>query len=130
MNNLVFGKTIENVRKHRDIKLVKTERRINYLVSEPNYHTTKFFTENVFAIEMRKTEILISKPVYLGLSISNLSKAVMYQFWYNYVKPKYGENTKICYMDTDRFIVLVNTEHIYRCCRRMLKQDLTLQVLN
>ena len=114
MNNLVFGKTIENVRKHRDIKLVKTERRINYLVSEPNYHTTKFFTENVFAVEMRKTEILISKPVYLGLSISNLSKAVMYQFWYNYVKPKYGENTKICYMDTDRFIVLVNTEYIYK----------------
>ena len=114
MNNLVFGKTIENVRKHRDIKLVKTERRINYLVSEPNYHTTKFFTENFFAIEMRKTEILISKPVYLGLSISNLSKAVMYQFWYNYVKPKYGENTKICYMDTDRFIVLVNTEYIYK----------------
>ena len=114
MNYAVLGETMENVRKHRNIKLVTTERRINYLVSEPNYHTTKFFTENVFAIEMRKTEILISKPLYLGLSISNLSKAVMYQFWYNYVKPKYGENTKICYMDTDRFIVLVNTEYIYK----------------
>ena len=114
MNNLVFGKTMENVRKHRDIKLVKTERRTNYSVSEPNYHTTKFFTENVFAIEMRKTKILISKPVYLGLSISNLSRTVMHQFWYDYVKPKYGENTKICYMDTDRFIVLVNTKYIYK----------------
>ena len=69
MNNAVFGKTIENVRKHRDIKLVTTERRRNYLVSEPNYHTRKFFTENLLAIEMKKTEILMNKPVCLGLSI-------------------------------------------------------------
>ena len=69
MNNAVFGKTMENVRKHRDIKLVTTERRRNYLVSEPNYHTRKFFTENLLAIEMKKTEILMNKPVCLGLSI-------------------------------------------------------------
>ena len=59
-----FGKTKENVGKYRDIKLVTTERRRNYLVSEPNYHTTKFFIENLFAIEMKKTQILINKPVY------------------------------------------------------------------
>ena len=64
MNNTVFRKTIENVRKHRDIKLVTTERRRNYLVSEPNYHTTKFFTENLLAIEMRKTQILINIRAY------------------------------------------------------------------
>ena len=58
MNNAVFGKTIENVRKHRDIKLVTTERRRNYLVSEPNYHTTKFFTETLLAIEMKKQRYL------------------------------------------------------------------------
>ena len=69
MNNAVFGKTMENVRKHRDIKLVTTERRRNYLVSEPNYHTTKFFTERLLAIEMKKTEILMNKPVHLRLSI-------------------------------------------------------------
>ena len=74
MNNAVFGKTMENVRKHRDIKLVTTERRRNYLVSEPNYHTTKFFTENLLAIEMKKTEILMNKPVHLGPSILELSK--------------------------------------------------------
>ena len=62
MNNAVFGKAIKNVRKHRHFKLVTTERRRNYLVSEPNYHTTKFFTENLLAIEMRKTEILMNKP--------------------------------------------------------------------
>ena len=64
MNNAVFGKIMENVRKHRNIKLVTTIRRRNYLVSEPNYYTTKFFTENVLPIEMRKTQILIHKPVY------------------------------------------------------------------
>ena len=104
MDNAVFGKTMENVRKHRNIKLVTTERRRNYLVSEPNYHATKFFTEDLLAIEMRKTQILMNKPLYLGLSILDLSKTVMYEFWYDYVKPKYGENEKPCYMDTNSFI--------------------------
>ena len=72
---------MENVRKHRDIKLVTTERRRNYLVSEPNYHTTKFFTEHLLAIEIKKkTETLMNKPVYLGLSILELSKILMYVF--------------------------------------------------
>ena len=78
MNNAVFGKIMENGRKHRDIKLVTTERRRNYLVSEPNYHITKFFTEKLLAIEMKKTEILMNKPVYLGLSTLELSKILMY----------------------------------------------------
>ena len=69
MNNAVFGETMENLRKHRDIKLSTTERRRNYLVSEPNYHTTKFFTENLLEIEMKKAQILMKKPVNLGFSI-------------------------------------------------------------
>ena len=68
------------MRKNRDIKLVTTERRRNFLVSEPNYHTKNFFTENVLAIEMKKTEILMNKNVYLGLSIQELSKILMYEF--------------------------------------------------
>ena len=91
MNNAVFGKTMENVRTHRDIKLVTTEKRKNYLVSEPNYHTTKFFTEHLLAIKMRKTQILMNKPVCLGFSMQELSKVLMCEFWYNYAKPKYGE---------------------------------------
>ena len=78
MNNGVFEKTMENARKHRNIKLVTTERRKNYLVLEPNYHTTRFFKENLLAIEMGKTQILMNKPVYVGLSILNLIKTVMY----------------------------------------------------
>ena len=114
MNNVVFGKTMENARKHRNIKLVTTERRKNYLVLEPNYHTTRFFKENLLAIEMGKTQILMNKPVYLGLSILDLSKTVIYEFWYDYVKPKYGENAKLCYMDKGSFIVHVKPDDIYK----------------
>ena len=80
MNNSVFGKTMENVRKHRDIKLVTTDERRNKLVSEPNYHTSKYFSENLLAIEMRKTKILMNKPVYLGQTILDISKTLMYEF--------------------------------------------------
>ena len=89
MNNAVFGKTMESVRKHRNIKLVTTERRRNYLVSETNYHTAKFFTENLLTKEMRKTHILMNKSIYLGLLTLYLSKSVMYEFWYVYVNPKW-----------------------------------------
>ena len=102
------------MRKHRNIKLVTTERKRNYLASEPNDQTTKLFTENLLAIEMRKIQILMNKPVYLGLSISDLSKTIMYEFRYDFVKPKYGENAKLCYMDTDSFIVHVKTDDIYQ----------------
>ena len=114
MNNTVFGKTMENVRKHRDIKLVITDERRNQLLSEPNYHTTKLFSENLLAIEMKKTKVKMNKPVYLGLSVLKISKALMYEFWYDYVKPKYGDNVKICYMDTDSFIMHIKTEDFYK----------------
>ena len=91
MNNAAFGKTMENVRKHRDIKLVPTERRRNYLVSETNYQTTKFFSENLLAIEMKKTKVLMNKPLYLGLSILELSKVLMY----DYLKSKYDEKVNL-----------------------------------
>ena len=87
MNNSVFRKTIENVKKYRDIKLIAIERRRSLLVLQPNYHRTKFFTENKLAIEMKKTQVLMNKPVYLVLSIFDLNKTEMYEFWHDYVKP-------------------------------------------
>ena len=114
MNNAVFGKTMENVRKHRNIKLVTTDKRRNQLVSEPNYHTTKWFPEQLLAIEMKKTKVKMNKPVYLGLSILEISKILMYEFWYDYIKPKYGDNVKLCYMDTDSFIMNIKTEDFYK----------------
>ena len=129
MNNAVFGKTIKNVRKHRDIKLVTTEKRRNYLVSEPNYHTTKFFTEHLLPMEMKnKIQIAMDEPVYLVSSILDLSKTVMYEFWYDYIKPEYGEDTKLCYMDTDSLIAYVKIEYIYKGIA-MLKKDLMLQII-
>ena len=113
MKKAVFGKTMQNVRKHRDIKLVITQIRRNYMVSEPNFHATKFFTENLLAIEMQKTEILMNIPVYLGFSILELSKILMYEFWYDYVKRKYDENAKRCYVDTGSFIVHRKIYYIY-----------------
>ena len=84
MNNAVFGKTMENVRKHRDIKLVTTDKRRNQLVSEPNYHRTKWFSEKFLAIEMKKIKVEMNKPIYLGLSILEISKSLMYEFWYDF----------------------------------------------
>ena len=114
MNNAVSLKTMENVRKHKDIKLATTEKRRNCLVSELNYHTTTFFTENLLAIEIKKTEILMNKSVCLGISILELSKIIMYKFWYDLVKPKYGEKAKLCNMDTDSFIVYIKNIYIYK----------------
>ena len=80
MNNAVFGKTMENVRKHRDIKLVAADKKISKLVSEPNYHTMNCISENLSIIEMKKTKIKMNKPIYLGLSILDISKILLYEF--------------------------------------------------
>ena len=89
MNNAVFGETMENVRIQRDIKLVTTNKRRNYLVSQSNYHATKWFSEDLLAIQMKKIKLKMNKLVYLGLSILEISKILMYEFWHDYTKPKY-----------------------------------------
>ena len=114
MNNSVFGRTMENVRNHRDIKLVTNNERRNKLVSEPNYHTTKHFSENLIATEMKKTTLILNKPIYLGQAILDISKTLMYEFWYDYIKPKYGDKAKLCYMDTDSFIIRIETKDFYK----------------
>ena len=113
MNNSVFGKTMENVRKHRYIKLVTTEKRRIKLVSEPNYDTTKQFSEKLLAIEMKKAKVKMNKPVYLGVSILDISKTLMYEFWYDYIKPKYNSKAKLCYMDTDNVVINIFTEDFF-----------------
>ena len=80
MNNAVFGKAMENVRKHRDIKLVTTDKRGNQLVFEPYYHTAKWFSENLLAIEMKKSKVKMNKPIYLGLPILEISKTLIMNF--------------------------------------------------
>ena len=113
MNNSVFGKTMENIRKQRDIKLVTTDKKRSKLVSEPNYHTINLISEDLSIIEMKKTKVKMNKPIYLGLSIVEISKILMYEFWYDYMKPKYYNNVKLCYMDTDSFIMNIKTNDFY-----------------
>ena len=113
MNNSVFGKTMENIRKHRDIKLVTTDKKRSKLVSEPNYHTINLIFEDLSIIEMKKTKVKMNKPLYLGLSTLEISKTLMYEFWYDYMKPKYNGNVKLCYMDTDSFIMNIKTNDFY-----------------
>ena len=114
MNNSVFGKTMESIRKHRDINLVTTDKKRSKLVSEPNYHTINLISEDLSIIEMKKTKVKMNKSIYLGLSILGISKTLMYEFWYDYMKPKYNDNVKLCYMDTDSFIMNIKTNDFYK----------------
>ena len=114
MNNLVFGKTMENIRKHRDIKLVTTDKKRSKLVSEPNHHTIDLISEDLSIIEMKKTKVKMNKPIYLGLSILEISKILMYEFWYDYMKPKYNNDVKLCCMDTDSFVMHIKTNDFYK----------------
>ena len=129
MNNSVFGKTMENIGNHRDIKLVTTNKRRNYLLSKPNFQTEKRLSECLLAIEMRKIKVKMNKPVYLGLSILEISKILMYEFWYHYIKPKYPNNAKLCYMDTDSFIINVKLRMFMNMLLMMLKKDLRHQIM-
>ena len=113
MNNSMFLKSMKNVRQHRDIKLVTTKKRKIKLVSEPNQHTKKKFSENLIVIEMEKTKVKINKLVCLGMSILDISKTLMYEFWYDYLKPNYNGNAKLSYMDTDSFCYMDSFCYIF-----------------
>ena len=114
MNNSVFGKTMENVRNHRDIKIVTTNKQRKKFASEPNYHTNKYISEDLLIMEMKKADIEMNKPIYLGQAILDISKTLMYEFWHDYLKPKYGDNVKLCYTDTDSFVIDVKTGYFYK----------------
>ena len=122
MNNAVFGKAMENVRKYRDIKLVKTDKKRNKLVSELNYHTMKLTDDNLAIIEMRKIKVKMNKSIYLGLSILDISKITMYEFWYDYVKSKYEDRARLCYMDTDSFVINTRTKDFYKDIAENIKE--------
>ena len=84
MNNSVFGKTMENVRNHRDIRVVTTDKRRSILASEPKYHSTKYIAKDLLIMEMRRVKVRMNKPIYLGQAILDISKALMFEFWYDY----------------------------------------------
>ena len=114
MNNSVFVKTMENVRNHRDIRIVTYIKQRSIPASEPNYHLTKYISKDLIIMEMRKTVVKMNKPIYLGQAILDISKTLKCEFWYDYINPKYGDKARLCYMDTDSFIMLIKTEDFYK----------------
>ena len=114
MNNSVFGKTMENIRNRVNVKLVNTEERLKKLSAKPNYKGRKIFSENLISVHMKKTSLTMNKPVYLGMCILDLSKTIMYNFHYNYIKPKYGAKAKLLFTDTDSFMYEIETEDFYK----------------
>ena len=114
MNNSVFGKTMENIRNRVNVKLVNTEEKFKKLSAKPNYKSCKIFNENLISVHMKKTSLTMNKPVYLGMCILDLSKTIMYDFHYNYIKPKYGAKAKLLFTDTDSLMYEIETEDFYK----------------
>ena len=100
--------------KNIEILLVTTDKKRNKSVSEPNYHTINYISEDLSITEMNKTKVEMNKPIYLGLSILDISKILIYEFWYDYMKLKYNDKVKLCYMDTDSFIMNIKTNDFYK----------------
>ena len=114
MNNSVFGKTMENIRNRVNVKLVNSEEKFKKLVAKPNFLSRKIFNENLVSVHMKKTSLTMNKPVYLGMSILDLSKTLMYDFHHGYIKPKYGSRAKLLFTDTDSFLYEIQTEDFYK----------------
>ena len=121
MINSVFGKTMENLKNHGDIKLLTRYEKRSKLVSGPNYYTTKPFSENLLAIEIKKTKVKMNKALHLGMPIFDISKTFMYKFWYEYIKPNYEDRAKLCYTDTDSFVIHIKTEDFFEDIAGILK---------
>ena len=122
MNISVFGKAMENIRNHKNMKLVTSDKKYLKYVMKPNFKDGFPFSKHLFAVEMGKTEIKMNKPVYLGQAILDLSKTLMYEFHYDYMRPKYGSKIKLWYMDTDSFVYEIETEDFYRDIAKDVKK--------
>ena len=114
MNNAVFGKTMENIRNRVNVKLVDAGEQFKKLAAKPNYDGRIILDENLVSVHMKKTSLTMDKPVYLGMCILDLSKIIMYDFHYNYIKPKYGNKAKLLFTDTDSFLYEIETEDFYK----------------
>ena len=114
MNNSVFGKTLENIRHHVNVELICTQERFRKVLAKPNMNSFSIFDENLATVQLKNTELTLNRPVFVGMSILDISKTVMYDFLYNFIKPKYGDKAQLAFTDTDSFCFEIQTEDIYR----------------
>ena len=114
MNNSVFRKTMENIEKRVNVKLVTTKEKAIKLSSDPNFESFTIFDENLIAIHMKREKLYYNKPIYLGMCILDLSKTLMYDFHNNYIKEKYGSRAKLLMTDTDSLIYEIKTDDFYK----------------
>ena len=114
MNNSVFGKTMENIRKRVDVRLITDEKKLLKMVSKPTYVNSKIFNENLVAVHKIKETLTLNRPAYVGMCILDLSKTLMYDFHYNYIKEKYGDKAKLLFTDTDSLTYEIEAEDVYR----------------
>ena len=114
MNNSVFGKTIENIRKRQNIHLIDNRKKAVKLSSRPNFDRCTIFDRNLIAIHMKKTEVYFNKPVYVGQAILDLSKTLMFNFHYKYIREKYGNRTELLMTDTDSLMYQIKTKDFYK----------------
>ncbi|XP_025074843.1 uncharacterized protein LOC105430305 [Pogonomyrmex barbatus] len=121
MNNTVFGKTMENVRDHVDVRLVtRWDGRYGAkaLIAKPNFHSWSVFDENLMAVELHKFEVKFNKPIYVSICILEISKMRLYEFHYDYMIPLYRSKYKIMYMDTDSLIYFLECQNVYKNMKR------------
>ena len=118
MNNSVFGKTMENLRKRVDIKLVRTDgsenEKLRIIIAKPNFNRRIKFSDELSAIHVNKTSLTLNQPIYVGFSVLDLSKHLMYDWYYNKLKKKYGKNCTLLYTDTDSLLVDIKTDDVYK----------------
>ena len=116
MNNSVFGKTMENLRKRVDVKLVRSneEDKLRRLIASPAFARGNIFDDDLAAIQVHKSNLVLSRPVYVGMSILDLSKHLMFYFYYNQLKAQYGESCKLLYTDIDSLLLEIETEDVYK----------------
>ncbi|XP_011698920.1 PREDICTED: uncharacterized protein LOC105456518, partial [Wasmannia auropunctata] len=125
MNNAVFGKTMENVRNHVDVRLLtKWEGRFDAeaMIAKPNFHSRSVFSENLVAVEMRKLEVKFNKPIYVGMCILDISKTCLYEFHHEYMLPSFQEKCKVMYTDTDSLIYHIECDDVYEIMKRDIRK--------
>ena len=123
MNNSVYEKTIENIRKRQNVTLVDDRKKALKLSSKPNFDHSTIFDENLVAVHMKKTEVYFNKPIYIGQAILDISKTLMFDFHYNYIKKNYGDKAELLMTDTDSLVYLIQTDDFYEDIKKDVKKN-------